>query len=310
MIDHYVQAILTPWLHARGLPVSAVPQVADDVRNRLLSALSRWNTIDYRRTLLLPAREEAVFYEPRAVPLDIRALVVLCVRNSLVEDWCSVAAGRESPLNDADVIDLTQTAMTYFAKHVAHLEIPAAVPQPDPFGALPTRYPAAWRALAVLSALPDGLVGVEYDPVPPRRTALPLPHRDPRWRPLPRAFVELSGLSPVIDPDLGMILKDIAEDQVGSFFSHNFKMITRNPDKLLSILEFVLACGKPVVTLNYYLSNGLVLRRRRLWRPAHGLAQMEAQLLDRRLLTDLAPQHRALLRSVQAMAGLRVQPGR
>ena len=87
-------------------------------------------------------------------------------------------------------------------------------------------------------------------------------------------------------------------------------MISRNLDKLLSILEFVLACGKPVVTINYYLSNGLVLRRRRLWRPAHGLAQIEAQLRDRRLLNGIAPQHRRLLRSVQPMAGLTVMPGR
>ena len=146
-------------------------------------------------------------------------------------------------------------------------------------------------------------MGVEYKPVTPRRPALPLPHRDPHSRPLSQVLVELSGLSLMIDPDLGAILQEVAQDRVDCFFSHNFKLITRNLDKLLSILEFVLACGKPVVTINYYLSNGLVLRRRRLWRPAHGLAQMEAQLIDRRLLADVAPQHRCLLRSVQEMAG-------
>jgi hypothetical protein len=36
MIEPYVQEILTPWLQARGVPTSAVPQVADDVRTRLL----------------------------------------------------------------------------------------------------------------------------------------------------------------------------------------------------------------------------------------------------------------------------------
>lgn len=132
-------------------------------------------------------------------------------------------------------------------------------------------------------------MGVEYKPVTPRRPALPLPHRDPHSRPLSHVFVELSGLSPMIDPDLGAILQEVAQDRVNCFFSHNFKMITRNLDILLSILEFVLACGKPVVTINYYLSNGL--------------AQMEAQLIDRRLLADVAPQHRSLLRSVQEMAG-------
>ena len=115
MIEPYVQEILTPWLHARGLPASAIPRVAEDVRQRLLSALGRWDIPSFRRTLLLPAREEAVFYEPRTMPLDIRSLVVLCIRNSLVEDWCSVAARRESPLDDTDVIDLTRTVMTYFA---------------------------------------------------------------------------------------------------------------------------------------------------------------------------------------------------
>ena len=87
-------------------------------------------------------------------------------------------------------------------------------------------------------------------------------------------------------------------------------MITRNLDKLLSIIEFVLACGKPLVTINYYLSNGLVTRRRGLWQPAHSQYESEARLFDRRLLQDVTPPHQAALRSAQEMARSNVKWGR
>lgn len=299
MIEHYVQNILTPWLHSRRLPAPAVLRVADDVRDRLCSVLSRWGEVDYRATLLMPTREEAVFYEPQAAPLDVRSLVVLCLRDSLVEDWCSVASGRDTPLTEADVRDLTMTAIAYFSGPADLAGAASGRPNQDVFGALPARYPAAWRALSVLAALPPGLAGVEYDPVAPRRPPLPLSSRDsPLTKPL-RVQVELSGMSPLIDPGLALFLQHLAQNRLDCFFSCNFKMITRNLDKLLSIIEFVLACGKPLVTINYYLSNGLVLRRRRLWRPAHGQYEPEAQLLDHRLPHGVTSQHRAVLRTLQ-----------
>jgi hypothetical protein len=114
-----------------------------------------------------------------------------------------------------------------------------------------------------------------------------------------RHIVELSGMSPQIEPTLMDLLRDFEADRLDVFFSSNFKMITRHLGKLLGVMEFVFACGKPLVTINYYLSNGLVQQRDRLWRPAHSPDETAAQMRDRRVLQNIAPQHQAVLRAMR-----------
>ncbi len=118
MIERYAQAILTPWLHSKKLPTLAIASMANAVRARLHSALSGWSEAN-RATLLMPAREEATFYEPRSASLDVRALVVLCIRDSKIEDWFSTGSGLAEPLHDAAVRELTAAAIAYFSKQPA-----------------------------------------------------------------------------------------------------------------------------------------------------------------------------------------------
>lgn len=54
---------------------------ANDDRTRLLFTLSRRTVDNDRLTLSLPTFEEVVFCEPHTVSLNIRALIVLCVRH-------------------------------------------------------------------------------------------------------------------------------------------------------------------------------------------------------------------------------------
>ena len=299
MIEQYVQDILTPWLRSKSLPAQAVPLVAADVSDRLHSTLRHWGVADYRAALLMPTREEAIFYEPRTVPLDVRSLVVLCVRDSLVEDWCSEGSGRDAPLTDTDVRELTTIAITYFSGQSIKALARLALPDKNVFGDLPAKYPAAWQALSMLAALTPSVAGLQFKPVAPQRPKMPLPIEYSGSIGPAQSWVTLSGMSPRIDPHLAGILRQLEQNRLDIFFSHNFKMITRNLDKLLSIVEFVLACGKSLVTINYYLSNGLVQQRNRLWRPAHTRRESEFQTLDQRVLQDVAPQHEAALRGIR-----------
>jgi len=87
-IDKYLDTILIPQLEHLGVQSfpGAIEGVVTDIRLRLQSVLFRWHDLRTRNTLLLLGREEGAFYEPRSAPLEIRAFVVVAVRNSLLED--------------------------------------------------------------------------------------------------------------------------------------------------------------------------------------------------------------------------------
>ncbi len=299
MIESYLDKVLTPWLREKPLTPGDISLIVADVQSRLRSALEHWSDPLFRDTLLSAAAEEALFYQPRRAPLEIRALVVLCVRNSLVEDWCSDLVERAVLLSDQAVVELTQGAIRHFA---AWREVwptaPLRAGDQDVFGLLPVHYPAAWRAFEMLAALDEATLAMQYAPLPPRRPDIP---RQPLLSRRPRTVV-LSGASPVIDPTLGGILAGIQDRRVGFFTVDSFKRLTRNSDKLLKVVEFVFACQKPFVTLNYYLSNGYVARRRRLWQPAHRGADLERRLGRSDVLRDVTPRQREALESFIAAA--------
>ena len=60
------------------------------------------------------------------------------------------------------------------------------------------------------------------------------------------------------------------------FFSPSFKFITRNPEKLLFIIDYVLRYGGTLMTLNYLFSPTYLARRNPLIRPAHYTSEIEA----------------------------------
>jgi hypothetical protein len=59
------------------------------------------------------------------------------------------------------------------------------------------------------------------------------------------------------------------------FFSPSFKGITRNPDKLFSVIDHVLRYGGIVLTPNYLLSPTYLARRDPLLRPAHYISEIK-----------------------------------
>lgn len=299
MIDRYLTTLLKPRLRVHNTPDDTVAAITADVHDRLCSALCHWADPLFRETLLTPVREEAVFYRPTSATLEVRSLVVLGIRNSLIEDWHSGHFGRTVPLSDAAMRDLTRTAIRYFADQPASAFTCATV-APDVFGDLPTKYPAAWQALSQLAALADGETSRRFQPVKPVAGVLNSLGADvagsiqPGYR-----WAILSGMSEVIDPALADSLRAVAQAERAMFFTPCFKMISRNLDKLLKVIEVVLASGWPLVTVNYYLNSGLVQRRQQLWPPPHSTGEVQTRLADPRLLSGVAPEHRAMLRGLQ-----------
>ena len=123
-IDVYLDTILTPQLEQLGVQSfpGAIKAVVTDIRLRLQSVLSRWHDLQTRNTLLLLGREEGAFYEPRSAPLEVRAFVVVTVRNSLLEDLGIPGASlipadvleEEKPMQESDVRKITEAAISYW----------------------------------------------------------------------------------------------------------------------------------------------------------------------------------------------------
>ena len=80
------------------------------------------------------------------------------------------------------------------------------------------------------------------------------------------AYIVNSGMDPAFDSDLVNYLSHIKDKDCSLFFSDSFKGVTRNPQKLSYIIEFVLSHGGSFMTHNYYVGPAYASRRQRLLR--------------------------------------------
>ncbi len=205
-IDVYLDTILFPQLeHLRvhSFP-GAIEAVVTDIRRRLQSVLSHWQDMPTRNTLLLLGREEGAFYEPQSASLEIRAFVVVTVRNSLLEDLGIPGASlipadvpdAEKPMQEADVQPITEAAIRYWQTvdlQGLHVLPPAA--EDDPFGHLRKDAPRAWYVLSSLANARGRTVS--FAPCQAPRPSLPKAtvEHDPEER-----SVVLSGITPGLIP--------------------------------------------------------------------------------------------------------------
>ncbi len=217
LVQGYTQSILVPQLRSLGLAKRQWEIVAADVTQRLESLLSHWSDVPFRRAVLAIGAEEATFWEPGNASLDIRSLVVVAVRNSLITDLNATRAYTMLRLReflpDQQMPWITGEAIKYF--QAVDLDTLRLKPKRDLFGSLSRRFPNAWHALSFLGNSSD-------------KTAYKPAHDQSRAS--------------------GFLGWKIERNQLCLFFSLSFKWITRNPEKLLSIIEHILRFGGTVVT--------------------------------------------------------------
>lgn len=300
-IDMYLDTILTPQLEHLGeqsFP-GAIEAVVTDIRRRLQSVLSRWHDLPTRNTLLLLGREEGAFYEPRSASLEVRAFVVVTVRNSLLEDLgipgASLIPGgvpeEEKPMQETDVRPITEAAISYWQTiDVQRLHFLPPAAEDDPFGRLPKDAPHAWHVLSALANARERTV-----PFAPCQAPRPsLPRATVEHDPEKRAVV-LSGITPEFDTLMVSSLRAIRNGRLKYLYSDSWKWLTRHPGKLYRALDFALAHGGTVVTQNYLLTATMACRRRVLIRPAHTVDGLYAKFHDVRLLDGLELPHQAIM---------------
>jgi hypothetical protein len=296
VILEYTQSVLAPQLLALGLNKHQRQIVLEDVTQRLESLLAHWSDLSFRRTVLVLGTEEASFWEPRSASLEMRSLVVVAVRNSLVTDLNADRAytpklrSRRQFLPDERMPWLTGEAIKYF-QGVSLDAVHDQVHQ-DMFGSLPRRFPNAWHVLSLLGNSPDHEITCEL----PMAASEPMDLSGLRGCTEGHTVIE-SGIDPGFDRYLVDALRQIERRQVGALITPSFKHITRNPEKLLSVIDRILCHGGTVLTPNYLLSPAYLARRNPLLRPIHSNDEMASRLANPEGLSE---RHRDALVSLES----------
>lgn len=120
-LTQYIEECLIPRLMLIGLDTNMAFIVSNDIENRLSAIIGRWDDTSFRQPLLLTGLEEAYFYHPSA-NLDIKSMIVVGVRNSLLEDLSSTKeaakklGAEKRIISDDDIKIITSDAITFFLK--------------------------------------------------------------------------------------------------------------------------------------------------------------------------------------------------
>lgn len=289
-VEDWLTIGLRPTLAAAGATEQEVDLIVEDVDLRVRSLYRHLPKIG--STLLLPAYEEAVFHRPTDVPEWVRAFTITAVRNSAIEE---LHAGDR--LADRLIVELTTSASMALAtidsdKAAAAFNAPMAG---DPFDGLEQRFPTAWAAMWHLGHSWEAAGQeiryrpVDTDPVAIPEAAVETVHLESVERQSTRQLtVILNGVDPRFDTQLVRMLELIDTGELGALFAPSFKHLSRNMAKLYQLLDVVLTRGAPVVTPNYYLTDGLVAARRLLCRPVQESAGFLTYCRD---LEGVAPVH-------------------
>jgi len=297
-IETYLNDTLTRQLHSFGVDSAFIDRIINTVREQMTSCLYHWSDVRFRRALLVIGSEESHAYLPKASD-DIRNFVVVTIRNSdferIASDNCA-SAGLAEAISNADIKLVTSTAIEYFSK----LSFPAMAreitpPDFDKYGDLAKQYPAAWQALWELAKMKSQVIN--YEPI----TAAPIdisiiPPRGEVTRQGSNAinYVVADGYSFSRDRQLTATLHGCAAHQ-SPFLVDSFKACTRNIEKLLIILEYLLQSGALFVTSNYFIMNGYIERRAKLLKAA---SDNEGMQRNWRQTAGLCANHKAVLESI------------
>lgn len=244
--------VLAQYLVDCGVERSVAMVIQQDVLHR---AEAFAVLTDHQRDVLIaPFAEEFSDHEPRDSSLELLGATTVVVRNSALE---TVHAG--GPVGSSGL----RTITTHAVAPLSHLLAAGrrgmiAAPADNPFDRLAERYPRAWAALAALLTVVSD-TGGRADFRTPDGPLPDLPTGDELVVAQPSStnerMVVLSAIDPRFDQRLLATLRTATEEPMIVFVSA-LSRFSRNVDKLLRVLELLLAYNTTVLTTNYMLRSG------------------------------------------------------
>ncbi|MCW3019401.1 MAG: hypothetical protein JWN10_1709, partial [Solirubrobacterales bacterium] len=222
MVDAFVDDVLAVWLHGSGAAEDQCIAPLEDVRNRLHALVSRLGDPEQIEPLLAPYLEVATQHEPTEVPVRARALALVGVRNSRLEDLHLTEV-----VSQHDWRLITQAA-AYALARVMSASAGEIFSSIDPFAGVLDDYPTAAAAFSVLASMSPG----EDRPwLPPAVPAAPLPEADTHMRLTPEGYEVRHAMDERLSANMVRIIANAASDR-GVFAVPSLKHISRNPRAL------------------------------------------------------------------------------
>lgn len=282
IVEKYLDEILEIQLKQYGVRYRFIKQIKEDILDRICSLAIRYESDDLYEILRFTVMEEAQFYRPKA-DLEIRVLTVAAIRNSKLEIAASVSCVEfkmQEPLSDEYIKNITQEAIGYFGqftmKEIA--EDCKSKNFTDVFGHGAEKYPMAAEILKK-AALMSGTVAT----VPKNQTEAKI--SDCELFNLQSKIAICDGYKLSFDIQLTETLGLVLSGRIDYFYVDSFKMLSRNFEKILHVLEILLEHDKAMITPNYYISNGYIEKREKIIRAAHS----RRDILENSMHVDGAP---------------------
>lgn len=242
-------------------------QIAADIKNRMCSLLSKWDDEEYRRTILFVTDEESLFYEPYAAA-EVKEFVVATLRDSMLEVAASVNCTQfkmQDPLSNEKIRQLTSDAIVYFRQcSFASLQEEAqSMEFKDVYGQAIKKYPLAWEILKKTALMTEEIL--EFAGTDQTVSE----YEDQKLECRKYDKVICDGYSLEFDEYLEESLVNLISGYTEVFFVDSFKILSRNFEKVLHVLQIIFENGRTFVTCNYYISNGYIEKRKEILRAAH-----------------------------------------
>ena len=296
IVDNYLNSVLKKQLERFHISRGAITPILDNIKVQLNSFLFHYHDIEFRNGLLILGSEEGNFYVPKNSM--IANMVVLTIRNSLLEGISSKyykEYGSSVDLKDNAIKVITSSAITYFASKNLDEYSKHIVIENDYYKEVASHYPVAMNALIELAKCSDLEVEHDYPSISYHQPYELVELSSPKNRSFIDDTVE-SGISPMFNQTLCHLLKGIKNKESQFFYTDCFKCVTRNFEKMLRILEFILTHDAFFITSNYFITKDYVSRRRMLVKASHSDSEMFEKLKD---LTDVSNKYKDILQFIQ-----------
>ena len=296
-VNAYLYEVLKPQLQDYKVSAEFANEILANIEIQIVSALRHWNDHPFRKALLIIGLDQGAFYRPDA-DIEVKCFVATAIRNSMLETIQSEAcqrAGLDEALESEHVKIITGAAISYF-KEVDFMELAKQAEVSDAedyYGTVSGSYPVAWTALKQL-----GLCKGKSATYKKVACLFPLTLPEINSKEISAEHMKtviMDGYSGKFDDSLRGYLNKIDANIIKIFAVDNFKFVSRNFEKLLKVMEFILSRGAVFSTSNFYLENGYVEKRKTILRAAHSLEEWKFNANN---FSGIGPRHATVLKAV------------
>ncbi len=273
--------------------------IIENVQKQMVSLLRLWNNKEVRNGIMFFSKEEAKFYLPKC-NIDISSFVVCTIRNSLIETAHSdfyKEYSFEVQLSSEQIKKITIQAIGYF-KNISLEKICHELDNDDKdnyYLNIVNSYPLAWHIILEIANMKKHESHFSKKIYEQKIVYLPLAKKQ---LPNEKNIVIEDGYATSFNTFLCESLENAVNSEQKVFFTDSFKYISRNFEKNIKILQYLLERDCSYVNFNYFISNGYLAIRNNLLKPAHDAKEIRYKFKNN---NDLTSKHKKALKDISGL---------